>query len=75
MNVYINDSQSNNGCIIGKQGYDMGIYIMKNEAIVVKLWGSEGEYYQIWYPHRVHTNQWINLSVKLDMDTKKFMDW
>lgn len=71
MNVYINDSQSNNGCIIGKQGYDMGIYIMKNEAIVVKLWGSEGEYYQIWYPHRVHTNQWINLSVKLDMDTKK----
>jgi len=44
---------------------------MKNEAIVVKLWGSEGEYYQIWYPHRMYTNQWINLSVKLDMDNKK----
>ena len=71
MNVYINDNQSNNGCIIGKQGYDMGIYVMQNEAIVVKLWGSEGEYYQIWHPHRMYTNQWINLSVKLDMDTKK----
>ena len=70
-NVYINDNQSTDGCIIGKHGYDMGIYVMQNEAIVVKLWGSKEEYQQIWYPHKLYTNQWINLSVKVDMDTKR----
>jgi hypothetical protein len=49
----------------------MGIYVMQNEAIVVKLWGSKEEYQQIWYPHKLYTNQWINLSVKVDMDTKR----
>lgn len=71
MNVYINDNQSSTGCIIGKQGYDMGIYIMQNEAIVVKVWGSENQYHQIWYPHTFYTNQWINLSIKVDMSGKK----
>jgi hypothetical protein len=25
----------------------------------------------MWYPHKSHTNQWINLSLKIDMDKKK----
>jgi hypothetical protein len=71
MNVFINESQSNDTCIIGKQGYDMGIFIMKNDAIVVQLWDDENNLYQIWYPHKTHTNQWINLSLKVDMDKRK----
>jgi hypothetical protein len=71
MNVFINNNQSNNGCIIGKQGYDMGIFIMKNEAIVVQLWSDDNNLHQMWYPHKSHANQWINLSLKVDMDKKK----
>jgi hypothetical protein len=25
----------------------------------------------MWYPHKAHANQWINLSLKVDMDKKK----
>lgn len=71
MNVFIKDNQSNDCCIIGKQGYDMGIFIMKNEAIVVQLWDSENKLYQMWYPHKLHTNQWINLTLKVDIDKRK----
>lgn len=71
MNVFINDNQLNDVCIIGKQGYDMGIFIMKNDAIVVQLWDDENNLHQIWYPHKTHTNQWINLSLKVDMDKRK----
>jgi len=70
MNVYINDNQSSNGCIIGKQVYDMGIFVMKNEALCVQLWDVENKLYQIWYPHKKHTNQWINLTLKIDIDRK-----
>ena len=71
MNVFINDIQLNDTCIIGKQGYDMGIFIMKNDAIVVQLWDDENNLHQIWYPHKTHTNQWINVSFKVDMDKRK----
>jgi len=71
MNVFINDNQSTNGCILGKQGYDMGIFIAKNEAIYVQIWDNDNNLHQIWYPHKMYTNQWINLSLKVDMATKK----
>jgi hypothetical protein len=71
MNVWINDDQSTNGCIIGKQGYDMGLFIMENKAISVQLWGDDNQLYNIWYEHRNRTNQWIHLAVKVDMDYKK----
>lgn len=71
MDVFINDNQTNDACIIGKQGYDMGIFIMKNEAIVVQLWDEANDLYQIWYPHKLHTNQWINLSLKVDIDRNR----
>ena len=71
MNVFINDNQSNDACIIGKQGHDMGIFIMKNDAIVVQLWDDNKSLHQMWYPHKAHANQWINLSLKVDMDKKK----
>lgn len=71
MNVFINDNQKNDACIIGKQGYDMGIFVMKNEAIVVQLWDDEQNLHQMWYPHKVHSNQWINLSLRVDMDKRK----
>ncbi len=71
MNVFINDNQSNDACIIGKQGYDMGIFIMKNDAIVVQLWDDNKSLHQMWYSHKAHVNQWINLSLKVDMDKKK----
>ena len=68
--VFINDNQKNDACIIGKQGYDMGIFVMKNEALCVQLWDDENKLYQIWYPHKKHTNQWINLTLKVDIDRK-----
>jgi hypothetical protein len=49
----------------------MGIFIMKNEAIVVQLWSDDNNLHQMWYPHKSHANQWINLSLKVDMDKKK----
>jgi hypothetical protein len=49
----------------------MGIFIMKNEAIVVHLWSDDNNLHQMWYPHKSHANQWINLSLKVDMDKKK----
>lgn len=71
MNVWINDNQSTDGCIIGKQGYDMGIFIMKNEAIAVQIWGDDNSLHNIWFEHKPHCNQWINLTLKVDMDYKK----
>lgn len=71
MDVWINDDQSTNGCIIGKQGYDMGIFVMKNEAIAVQLWGEDKQLYNIWFEHKNYTNQWINLALKVDMDYSK----
>lgn len=70
MNIFINDNQSTNGCIIGKQGYDMGLFVMQNEALVVQLWDIDYQLHQIWYPHKKHTNQWINLSLKVDVDRR-----
>lgn len=71
MNVWIDDNQSTNGCIIGKQGYDMGIFIMKNEAISVQIWGDDNNLHNIWFEHKSYCNQWVNLAVKVDMDYKK----
>ena len=71
MNIWIDDEQSQDGCIIGKQGYDMGIFVMKNEAICVQLWSDVDELFNIWYPHKNHSNQWVNLSLKVDMDKVK----
>lgn len=70
MNVYINDNQATDGCIIGKQGYDMGIFVMQNEGLVVQLWDVNDKMHQIWYPHKKHTNKWINLTLKVDVDRK-----
>jgi hypothetical protein len=71
MNIWIDDDQKENGCIIGKQGYDMGIFIMKNEAIAVQVWSDESELFQIWYPHKAYCNQWINLTLRVDMDKER----
>jgi hypothetical protein len=49
----------------------MGIFIMKNDAIVVQLWDDNKSLHQMWYSHKAHVNQWINLSLKVDMDKKK----
>lgn len=71
MNIWINDNQSTDGCIIGKQGYDTGIFIMQNNAIAVQIWGDDNTLHNIWYEHKKHCNHWINLTVKVDMDYKK----
>jgi len=71
MDIWINDNQSTNGCIIGKQGYDMGIFVMQNEAISVQIWGDDNSLHNIWFEHKNYTNQWINLCLKVDMDYKK----
>jgi len=71
MDIWINDNQSTNGCIIGKQGYDMGIFVMKNQAIAVQIWGDDNQLYNIWFEHKNYTNQWINLALKVDMDYRK----
>ncbi len=71
MDVWINDNQSTNGCIIGKQGYDMGIFVMKNQAIAVQIWGEDNQLYNIWFEHKNYTNQWVNLALKVDMDYRK----
>jgi beta-1,4-galactosyltransferase 1 len=68
LNVFINDDQSSNATIIGKQGHDMGLFVMKNEAIVVQIWNDMDSLYQIWYPHKIHSNQWINLTLRVDCD-------
>jgi hypothetical protein len=71
MNIWINDDQHTDGCIIGKQGHDMGIFIMQNDAISVQLWSDSGQLHNIWYRHENYKNQWINLALKVDMDYKK----
>ena len=71
MNVWIDDNQSTNGCIVGKQGYDMGVFIMKNEAISVQIWGDDNNLHNIWFEHKSYCNQWVNLTVKVDMDYRK----
>lgn len=68
LNIFINDEQSSNAAIIGKQGYDMGLFVMKNEAIVAQVWDDKDNLYQIWYPHKVHANQWVNLTLRVDCD-------
>jgi len=73
LNTFINDDQSTDGTLIGKQGYDMGLLIMRNEAIVAQIWDEANDLYQIWYPHKIHTNKWINLALRVDLD-KRVMD-
>ena len=70
VNLYINDNQFQDACILGKEGYNMGIWVMKNEAIVIQLWGEDKELYQIWYPHQNLKNKWINLTFRVDKNYK-----
>jgi hypothetical protein len=51
----------------------MGLLIMRNEAIVAQIWDEANDLYQIWYPHKIHTNKWINLAFRVDLD-KHVMD-
>jgi len=71
MDIWIDGEQSGDSCIIGKQGNDMGIFIMQNDAISIQIWGDNGQLYNIWYKHENYKNQWINLILKVDMDYKK----
>jgi hypothetical protein len=70
LNVFINDNQFQDACIIGKEGYNMGIFIMRNEAIVIQIWSEEKELYQIWHPHDNLKNKWINITFRADKDYK-----
>jgi len=68
MNLWISDDQKNDVCIIGKEGYDMGLFILQNKAIAIQIWGDDNELHNIWFPHKSYTNQWINLTFKVDVD-------
>ena len=70
VNAYINDDQIENVCVIGKQGNDMGIFVIQNEAIALQIWTKTEELIQIWFPHRQHCNDWINIAATVDITHK-----
>lgn len=72
-NVYINDNQIQNACIIGKKGYDIGLFVMKNEAIVAQIWNSNKELQQIWFPHRNYCNEWVNIGLTVDLNNSEMI--
>ena len=73
LNAYINDDQTQNVCIIGKKGYDFGLFVMKNEAIVAQIWNDKKELQQIWFPHRNHCNDWINITLVVNLNNQEMI--
>ena len=71
INVFINDNQFQDACIYGKEGYNMGLYIMRNEAIVFQMWDMDNQLHQIWYPHTNLKNKWTNITFRANKKYKE----
>jgi hypothetical protein len=67
--VFIDVDQSEDGCIIGREGYDTGIFVRNNEAIVFQHWLEDGEMMQIWQPNDNIKGKWCNLCVRVSTIT------
>ena len=63
--IFVDDDQSEDGCIVGKEGYDSGVFIKNNEAIVFQHWTEDGEIIQIWNDNSILKNKWTNVTIKL----------
>ncbi len=67
--LFVSDDQSEDGCIIGKEGYDTGIFIKNNNAIVFQHWTEDGEIIQIWNDNSELKNKWTNVAFRLSTAT------
>jgi len=63
--IFVDDDQLEDGCIVGKEGYDSGVFIKNNEAIVFQHWTEDGEIIQIWNDNSILKNKWTNVTIKL----------
>lgn len=64
--TYINGNLSQDGTIIAKEGFDVGLFVKNNEALVFQHWLEDGELIQIWWNHSDIKNKWVHISLKFD---------
>ena len=64
--AYINDNLSQDGTLIAKEGYDVGLFVKNNEAIVFQHWLEDGELIQIWWNHSDIKNKWAHITLRFD---------
>lgn len=75
--IFIDLDQKEDGCIIGKEGYDCGIFVKNNEALVFQHWLEDGEMIQIWQEHSKIKGRWANVCIRvntIDGNASMFID-
>lgn len=64
--AYINNNQNQDGTLFAKEGYDCGLFVKNNQALVFQHWHEDGELIQIWWNHADIKNKWAHITLKFD---------
>jgi hypothetical protein len=64
--TYISGNLSQDGTLIAKEGYDVGLFVKNNEALVFQHWLEDGELIQIWWNHSDIKDKWAHITLKFD---------
>ncbi len=64
--AYIQNNQNQDGVLIAKEGYDVGLFVKNNEALVFQHWFEDGELIQIWWNHSDIKNKWAHITLRFD---------
>jgi hypothetical protein len=64
--AFIKGNLSQDGTIIAKEGYDVGLFAKNNEAIVFQHWLEDGELIQIWWNHSDIKDKWAHVTLRFD---------
>jgi hypothetical protein len=64
--AFINGDLTQDGTLIAKEGYDVGLFIKNNEAMVFQHWFEDGELIQIWWNHSDIKDKWAHITLRFD---------
>lgn len=64
--AYISNNQNQDGVLFAKEGYDCGLFVKNNQALVFQHWHEDGELIQIWWNHNDIKNKWVHITLKFD---------
>lgn len=64
--TFINGDLTQDGTLIAKEGYDVGLFIKNNEAMVFQHWFEDGELIQIWWNHSDIKDKWAHITLRFD---------
>ena len=70
MFLYVDRDKNIDSFILGKQGYNSGIFFKDNKAINLQLWNSDGNVCEVWYENFNLLERWVKVTMKFDFDSQ-----